>query len=776
MELDDALDRLAHATWCPEGRQYLLSAVSRLQALLGDNEVSEQCGISLEMLQTLSSQVTLITTKSSSDYARLKPLSDDTSAQKNQHHPFFKIRDTHPGFILLLTSLPSDHHLSKDLDQLLAEVNRIVLRLNLSVELDTYQASAKAVLRSRLQVEPISPEDCQPSAHLLRILSRSLRRFIKTALLDQNSPEVDIRWEQFQKTANSFLSNPHRPRRHIHRPKGLKRETRPGTRHRDGPELLNVRSPVHLESIDFAPVDLSVEQVSEPEKHVFERGTFSRALTLDLSPLEIEPPTPEIGTMVHEHHSRKTAVIEGRYQAKQLENRAQLLLWSTSNLTPLRIRTLRENLLVSAREMTLSGFNAAWLLIALISGRRPSQLPGKVVLDNHIRKAEDLARYNDQNLQVVFLTSIQGIALHVNKTPVMKKLKSPHVQETLPWIIVPDYLEVGDLIIRHLRNLQIGEDLTKLKLPMLRQSIEHALDDLRSIGFTESNVWQLLPRIMQNESGMNTGVAMLTDWRTANSIVDLHYHCVPSMMLVSRYQAAMSIISEDFDGRYFELEQRQPKQTHFVGAPNCPTPKFTQNLIKQIKDKLNKPLQLQERHNLLTLYTLLLATAGFGLRHAISPEIKFTSWSDRAIVSYVEKGELRQFIVPRIVSAQLPVIQNSYKATSFDADHLHQDGLVRFTLLDDKCRSREFRPGRFGKELAVFGIEFPFELNAYRRWMFSQLFMSGLRGISIDHFGGHGVAGREPFSIYSATTLNSLERVADLMDQRLADAGFEVLR
>lgn len=775
MELEVVLDRLAEATWAPEGRQYLLTAVSRLRSLLGDDELAALTGINLEMLQTLSGQVAEVASRSSSAFARLKRLTDDTSSEAHMHHPFFGIRDAHPGFVILLTALASNHHLSYELDKLLSDIVRVVLNLNRSFGFDTYQTKARAALRSRLRGEPVDLQDCQPSAHLLRILSRSLRRFIQLASQELADPkEVATRWEQFQKSARSFLSNPHRARRHVHRPDGLKREARSGSRHKDGPEQLNVRSPVRLEAIEFAPQELDDEQESV-EQHIYPRGTFAKARALDLSPVELELPVPTVGQKVNEHHSARTAVIDGRYQAKLLENRAQLLLWSTTNLTPFQIRTLRESLLSTASELSVRGFNTAWLLVSLVSGRRPMMLPGKVILDARLRQVEELASYNESDAQVVLLTGIQGIALRINQTPVITRLDSLHAQETQQWIIVPDYLSVGDLLTGQLRQLQLSEDLSQLKPSMVRQSIEQALVELSTLGFSESHVWQLLPRVMQNESGMSTGMAMLTDWRTANSIVELHYHCVPATTLVSRYQAAMSIITEGFDGRYLGLDQRLPQQSHYVGAPNCPTSKFTRGLIKQIKDKLSKPMPLQERHNLLTLYALVMATAGFGLRHAISPQIEFTTWADRAVVSYREKNELRQLVLPRMVHAQLLALQTSLQTTSFDAAFQDRDDTVRFTLLDDNCRSRELRPGRFGKELAKFGIEFPFELNAYRRWMFSQLFIAGLRGISTDHFGGHGVAGREPLSMFSATTLHSLEAVADIMDQRLADAGFEVL-
>ena len=219
-----------------------------------------------------------------------------------------------------------------------------------------------------------------------------------------------------------------------------------------------------------------------------------------------------------------------------------------------------------------------------------------------------------------------------------------------------------------------------------------------------------------------------------------------------------------YDGPDVRLKKRAG---YYVGSPNAPSQEAAENLVNAFQMRLVTSNDLVECHNLMTLYTLALVTAGYGLRHAISPTIEVYRARDIPLLSYTEKGILRQIVIPKLVYDQLMAYERYRRVNISPFAEKVVPGKPTFFLLKPDLHVEQFHPESYEKYLERYGIEFKLALNSLRRWMFSQLFMEGQRGISTDFYGGHGVEGREPFSTFSSSTVDSLIDVANTMDKIL---------
>jgi hypothetical protein len=650
--------------------------------------------------------------------------------------------------------------------------------LNLKISFCEYKSSLTNAQRSQLTENFIPEEFSQPSAFILKTLCLSLREFVETASTCPQSPRVDTLFAKFKRQAEAFVVHPTRQRRSVQRSrKSTQKKIVKSQPHRDTQALLNLEPPVLLQLLKMSGHEH--EDEAKLARVKIPREVGSKAKTLDFSPIELMAESPTIAAPIPLDHSRQTSVAIGRFQAKQIANRNELLRWSTANLTPLKIKGTIARISALAQMGGDVGLGASYLLLSLATGRCPDSLIGRIGWSHGaVATEEDIQLDNTGSKSkpiVILHPSINCISLLVNTPPVLKESDWEAVTPRGSYVIVPDYLKVSAYFKSQLQELGISTtDINTLNREIVLQSITRAGLALQDLGVSTSQLWQALPRIMQSESGMNTAMSLLTDWSTQNSLVELHYHCVLASRLAARYLAAMDALL-DYDKRYLSHEMKLPQQNHFVGSPNLIAEKPLRKLLAQIESKLASQTSRLKHDNLMTLYTIMFLTAGCGFRHAVSPTITMYPFRDQVIFSYVEKGSLRQLILPKLVQEQVAVFQKMRSVPlAIDSPKLHSNELS-FFMVDDSYRVRALHPGRFTAELAEFGIDFRLELNSMRRWLFSSLFNSGERGIRTDIYGGHGVAGREPFSTYSSTAIHELQAVAVEVDNLLRDAGWRVL-
>lgn len=780
------LNRLAHAVWAPLDQRYLLAISQRLYELsLREPSLLDAISLTADDLRSLPNLIAEASRESPEEHEKLALVAHDPISEAHIHHgkhPLAGVLDSMPGYTIALTKLPasSDHH--DEFEHIITQILMALIQANLQRSEAEYRRSAAQLLMRELNARHVlKSEDQPPQTHNLHRLSLAARKCV-SRLAHKPSTDWELHdqatWDKFLATANRYLKAPDRPPRPVQRGASKKHRRLTTAIYRSRSTATHIRSPLQLMALEHInPIALS-------EDHVLQRSYITirharRAMELDLSPYElIEEDAFEIGEELHEYHDELSARAASRYQGKQLENAAQLLCWATTNLTPATSYQLTQTLQSAAQELSARGLAATLLLASVVLGRPLEELvPNGLAIDANAQSVEAIAE--DRDALAIILLRLSAIAIRVNLPPVKKQHDWAGAIRTAPYVLVPDYLELGAKLARFGNAIRAPGTLPSRQL---RHTISAALTSLyrqlRSIEVSPNSMWQVLPRLMQSESGLSAGMAMLTAWQTKNSRIDLHYHTIPAQSLSSRYMAAMTELLGDDSPTFIEIERGLPSQNYYVGAPNTPSDKATLNLIKGFKKALtSSQSHIIRHHNLLTLYTLFVCTTGFGLRHAVDPAFSVHRFEKISWLSYVEKGQYRQLILPTLVDKQL----QAYEA---HLAQLKNRRLIKAILpshqffLLDETRSTKYRllsPGKIGQELATYDIEFPLALNSYRKWMFSKLFEAGQRGIGTDFFGGHGVAGRLPLTETNSTTIDVYHELADTLDQILTQSGWEVL-
>lgn len=770
--------RVAHALWAPADKHYLSVAISRLHDLVTVTpELAIEIGISKAELSEFSQLIQAEALNNPSRSPELAVINAPLLDETTNTHPFHGYRQQHAGYVILLTSLPNNHPLKVDCDELTAKLLTQTVKLNLSKTLDEYSETLAKATRMQLMGARLEDEQRQPSSDALIKVCLALRTFVDAASQGRPIDEVLPLCEQFNRQAKSFIKNPEKTRIGRKATSGSKRKGQSKkTPHRDSKSLLNLSAPAQIQVMRQ---DLHVEEQVEFIHVAIPPKISKKAQENDCSPLELMTEQAIISPKIPQDHSRLSSIAVGRYQAKQLANRNELLRWDVVNLTHHQIQGCLELLIKMSAVKNDLGIASSFLLVSLVTGRSLVNLPGAIWIDPSATKFDEssLSALSDDpsKINVVLLPAMGCLALRVNQPNVVKVRDWNGVIPRSEFVLVPDYLSVSQLMLSQLAGQDIEPELlVNVKKDHIVSAAMRVGLSLKTYGVSATRLWQTLPRLLQSESGMNTAMALLTDWQTSNSVVDLHYHCVEAQKLASRYRASMDALLH-YDTKYWVCEKHLPAQKYFVGSPNCISAKKLKVLIDQFENALLDRYDIVQHANLLTLYTLMVMTAGFGFRHAISPKIELHPFRDRMILSYQEKDALRQLVLPKLVQKQLAVYREMRITPIAHGAPKVVGNKLSFFLISPKCLVRPFKPGGFSKELKAYGIEFELELNSMRRWMFSALFNEGVRGIQTDFYGGHGVMGREPLTTFSSTNFDSFIAAADEMDRVLEATGWRVL-
>lgn len=691
-------------------------------------------------------------------------LEADTRHERSGAFPFHSYREMFPTFVISLTALPEHHPLFGELESVVAEVLTASANLNSAVEPGCYRLFLASFERSRLIDLPIDESLAQPGVAKLRSVSLALREFVEHAaplgVMDGLSRKL---LDKLKTKVRGFIKQPvtevKQRKPGVSKPRTQRVSVAP---HRDSEAILNLHAPRFDQVVEVEPDHY--ESDSPFLFHSVPPSIVVSARRFDMSPSELMEPDPHFLQRLHRFHSSKTSEQSARLQGKIFANHAQLLRWSTANSTPVQTKKILEVLQSDDAGLEVRLGNLL-LLISLMTGRMPESLVGRVFLgtpaDLSIVEHDDLAKE-----PLVLLDGKGLLFLRVNTPPVKEISEWKRAVKTESYVTVTDLLGLGDRVRTLLRL--VGREADRALLPVSPDAQLRAVSvaevHLKPIGYPLNKIWQILPRLMQNESGQNGALALLTDWRTLNSHVELHYLCVEEQGLVARYEAAASALvgsNQDFPAI------KSGRKPRYVGSPNMPSDRAICGLVIGFENALQTYKDPYSQFNLITLYTLALATAGFGLRHAIAPAVEVVSAAGVDMISWVEKGQLRQVVLPTVVSHQLAK-HRELQRTFRKVIETKESGLAsQFCLITDKLKPEIFHPESFSKYLQRYGITYELKLNSLRRWMFSQLFMKGVRGISTDFYGGHGVYGREPLSMFSPTNLDTLITISEEMNDIL---------
>ncbi len=195
-------------------------------------------------------------------------------------------------------------------------------------------------------------------------------------------------------------------------------------------------------------------------------------------------------------------------------------------------------------------------------------------------------------------------------------------------------------------------------------------------------------------------------------------------------------------------------------------------------------------HDRYAVYTYLLLSLATGLRPVESPFATFDHFCDETKMYYVRDKDTGGIPSPRFVPvAQFAVTQLNhyrdylptlegylYAMSGSQRDYIR--GVWKnvnpflFTLDGPRTKPTPLSPRRISKILNDF---LPFDLNWTRHVLRTELSHRGVRDDVIQAFMGHGKAGQEPFSRYSALTVADLAEVSRVVDEIAAAMGAEPL-
>lgn len=784
----DTLLRLAHATWAPSDCRYLLSISLRLSNMADDQpELLTLLNLSRDGIRALPGLIEQDVAANPTKFAELHVITKSPANHSSLDvggFPLQGLLSLAPGYSLFATQLPKSAALYHQFEKMMAAIFVHIIKANLAQSPETYnQSTIEIFRREKNSSYPFDDQFLPPLTRNLKNLSLAARKVVSdlaAAQPDSLSESEQKTWSEFAKEHGLFISAPSRPKR----PRGTKAKD-PAQKAKRNAQIKTERYrsdglATYLSS-GWELKELTEMEGWAEDQHL---DKFSYRVTKhyreiaqheDISPFELMDEDWDVCDSLNEFITLEAAKQAGKYQAQQFSNAAQLLRWSTANLTPASIDALIRTLEATAQSTTDNGLVATLLLVSIALGQPlESIFPDGFILDN----ASTFSEPDNKKILAVFLPQMRAIAIRVNQPKISTVATWEMIQERQNFVLVPDYLHVSDHLMRFSDVISSGNSRNSRSQSSIYNAAKSLIKQLNIDGANPSKVWQLLPRSMQNESGMFTGMALLTGWQSANSAVDLHYHCVPAGLVCARYMAAMGDILGSKTQEFRQQEQALAKQLGYVGSPNGIKNEAITTLIAQFKAAFEKYRHnVIETHNLKCLYTLMLCTAGFGLRHAVNPRFEVTRHGSICWLSYIEKGQSRQLQPPKLVDEQLLSFETHLQSMSVRP---YVNALIssgnQFPLLDARSstRSVDFHPGKIKEHLAPYNIDFKLPLNSLRRWMFSQQFIDGARGIGTDLYGGHGVQGRLPLVARSSTTFAAYEEIAQSMDRILRNAGWMV--
>lgn len=784
----DALSIIRQAIWAPQDERFLAAAIDRLMGLM-QLRPSISSALGLDRVEVKAVAEYLKSNTKSPQFMALSasPYKAHDRKHGRVEHPLKGLLTACPTFSIAITTKSESSTDFSAYELLVSQVLERCISRNLQVAHSDFLQSIASIELIESGVLSRDAGHYEPYSTRLQAVAYGLRRLVKVPIHDDFQSAIENQsyddWFRSTKPLDrqevaglkriaNFILHPDRSRkatkgkRSGRRQKTHQRQSVPGPGTYLESSIIVQSEPIFDEQIRIREIPIS-------------RELQYKARVADCSPIELLDAKNgwDTGEELHIYHSAESARLAGGYQNQHKRNAAELLPWHLSNV-PRQVQLLIINYLDEHKQSSAQSSVPAALLLSIASGRYlPQALHGlRVRRDASI----PLEQYFDASTLIVFDQVEGAIALTVNAAPLVNKVVVATARQTRSYVYVPDYFG-----ILHAFD-EFFNDPSSRAYNLSRQSVSYHLntsqrylDDIKfRFGVSESQLWQMLPRMMQQDAGMFSAMVLLTGWRTLNATVDLHYFAPQAEYVVSRYCSAMSRLLSDDHGKFVKLEAALPVANHYVGAINCPSASDIKRLISGLSGLLKRPnLASADRHNYLTLYTLLLCTAGFGLRHSLDPSFEISKYGSRSLMTYVEKGSHRCFVVPKLVADQIYVQQECARIRLLDKSIRRDNASPQgsFFWIDSHNLITKIQPNKISELLGTIKIKFPYPLNSLRRMMFTRAFEYGVRGPITDFYGGHGVDGRKPFAPMSGLDISVMEDFAEDVDTLLREEGWSLL-
>lgn len=804
------LNRLRQAVWAPGDLRFFLAALHRLKDLIAINSSIENA------LGMNSNEVDEVIQFLTNDHANslyytltLSPVQAHFRRQHQVSHPLAGMLTYLQTYAVLITTKNTNSPEISIHNEICAHVLAITINENLKCSSDMYEESIDALTQFELTGNLPEPHQLEPLCVRLRPISLKIRELVDLPIpVDWprcGSLEAIKLWiKQLSKSPSPSEVALKRISNFLISPIVFKKPYSSGVAGRSQPSqkasssarkktntgsfgtYLDIEVKLYRDKPNNFDVDA---EGSEQYTYVkIPPQAYKSARELDCSPFEIISENDHwevVSEKLHNYHTQESAKKATHYQKQQLKNVAEMLLWSRANIPSKQQQAIINHLrLLKSHPQSTTSLAASVILTMIASGRPLEEVVTGLRVCQLGHSLDDF--FVNQNVYVVMDQANSCIALKVNPPELVNVEEEITARQIKHYLRVPDYFEVCNAfngITSQLSDIKNG--ISRSAQINIKTSCEALIQDIKNkFRVSESAIWQMLPRSMQHDSGMFTAAAMLTAWKTLNSVVDRHYFTPPAELLQARYCSGMQYLLSDYEQNKYD---KLPPQEGFVGAPNCPSDKVIRSLLIRFKKRFTaSDLTHFEKHNLATLYTLLLCTVGFGLRHSIDPRFdvaRYRANDNKMLLTFVEKGSHRALVLPQVVADQLVVLEritSVTRAVPWLRNKQHFEGHRFFWVNTDnnqnitKDEACQIKPSVIADYLKDFSILFPYPLNSLRRRMFTISFELGFRGPATDFFGGHGVEGRHPFVENSGIDIGLMEDYAEDINKYLLNEGWEV--
>ena len=821
---------LIHVMALPPDGRYMVAAALRLARLMAIcptafPERLEQDGITAFSIQTWEHDVAahLLSTRDTSGlheplYA--SPAQDLIAQKRISNSPLHgKWLTSNPGFGVLITARESSDVFATAFDRIVAITQGKIVQQHLYIEPETYLAYAQTCgevyeyNRSRTKTKAAKAFPPLPDHRMNRMSRasrgiRTLQSVTHTANLFDYAKEISLIGELMDGLDDYRHSLPEnaagdRIAEHVEglisfladaeiRPRTKVKKDKFDTSGTDGdgdePAVKGPRRPVedipwetlidklrlgtYLEAPDLLiPEDEPDFDQPEPTD-----DELAEARLYGMSPVEMIQPGPIVDLIdLNEQDEEATLEACSEDQADMKRRLAEHQPLSLDHVHPEVLvevvdhlkEVLNQAIAASPPTANRNGIAALLLLCSIALGYSTNRLARELVIQDRVDDdildrlpAKDNIRYDLAAGQFVV-----AVNQHVSE-----KILTASARPVALWIRVPDLIGLKPAMA-WLKSLALPPDLIYAAAQQVKDElIGHYPVTLRQL-------WLALPLSLLKRTGeFSTGV-LITGWSAENADVNLHYLSPRASVVIENYVEALTHM---LTGTRFLLQGNRvlASQPGYIGAPQCPDDAVLSKLVEALAKVPLDAAQPFRMHNLIVLNTLLMASLAIGLRHAIDVQMGAMELPEFDLAYYREKGQLRMVVLPKRVGAQLRAYNRhlerlarlpELKIPTIAMDHV-------FFLLDADGMREEFHPSRIGEYLAEFGIEWPFEPNVLRRYLFTRLYEQRRWGTAIDHHIGHATEGRRPLTVLSGISLgSSLASISQSVDTILDELDWPVM-
>lgn len=537
-------------------------------------------------------------------------------------------------------------------------------------------------------------------------------------------------------------------------------------------DLLNeMQLGTYLEAPEFViPLEEQERDKIEPNLQEIEDARLN-----GVSPLELIEPGPTVDSIdFDEQDDESTLQAWSENKAEMRRRIAEYQPYSIDRVNPDILvdvvdhlyDTISRSIQISPPKVDRDSIASIVILCSILLGYSINKVAQELSINEII--SDELFTKNPENDRIHYDLITGSFVVAVNQHRSEKNISTSARQVAL-WIRLPDVLGLQNAM-KWLNTFRLPPEI------IYAAAKESEVKLISKFGVSLKKLRLAFPLASIDVTGEFSTAALISAWDEENSDVNLHYLAPRASIVIENYYSVMKEMLEHTKSFIPLNESNAVTQQGFIGAPLCPDESIIKNLVESIKNTEIQLLDINKAHNFITLSTILLTSLSIGLRHAIDVDIHGMELESSDIAYYQEKGKARLLVLPLRLGLQLRAYDRHIEKMNIDTYKDKKSNSNLFYLLTKSGDKIEFHPTKISEYLLEFGINFPFDPNVLRRYIFTVLFEERRWGPEIDHFIGHATEGRRPLTPLSGISLGKgLSAISKSVDKVLEKLDWPVV-